>query len=689
MGFVRDNIVGAAKQVRNIAHSYRQEPAAKTVAPAELVDPNVEKDWTVLTYMEGRDRLSHSVHVALNGMEEIGSTENVNLVAQATMVPEFGDRVFEGMGEVNTRRYYLTKDDRETEVTSPVLADLGEQKQLTPATMEDFLAWGIKNFPAKHYMFIVKKHGLGFAKNGTSVPVSAREMRELLENVEKRTGIKPDVLSWDACSMKQMEVDYELKDRADVITGSPEVIQAVQFPYSTLLHNVTKYSKDQTAETVGQTVVKSYNVDVPRTTQTATDLRKMDAVGQGVRQLVDSILEAKVPREILYTNLMKTASFEPRESRGLNYNFRDFAGFLKNIGTDEKIDNQEVKQAAVKAYKALKDSEIGRHLHPSTAQVKALSEGAGSSTFLPWRDPSDKLKQGYSELAWAKDTGWDKLLDYVLDQAPAHNDEAQSRGGLSLGLGKMALYGYKKFVSPFLLSGCPYDPSCSQYAREAVEHFGAWEGSKMAFMRVIACQGHDAGGHDPVSHHIHQPDCDHDHHQPLPEVVLHPPEDVQKSALRQRAEAILFKASRITGKLVGGTISAAIGAPIGAVLGGIWGAKAGAGTLEEFNGKVREKYGDHKAKSLERIQQPLTAPGNKVREKVENVTGSKFLAKIAGSVAGTVVGATMGGLGAVYFGYKFGGGFAGLGLQNLSKDSLGELPTHHHTEQILRRDYAA
>jgi putative membrane protein insertion efficiency factor len=695
VGFIRDNIAGAAKQVGNIVRSYRQEPEASLVEPSALVDPNEKKDWTVLTYLEGRDRLSHSVHVALNGMEEIGSTDDVNIVSQATMVPEFGDRRYEGMGEVNTRRYYITKDNDEHKVTSPVLDDLGEQTELTPKTAEEFFSWGVKNFPAKHYVFVFKKHGAGFAKNGKTVPISAREMRDTLERVESRTGVKPDVLSWDACNMMQMEVQYELKDRAQVMTGSPEVIRAVKFPYPTLLHNVTKYAEDQTPESVGQTVVKAYNVDAPATTQVAVSLEKMAEVGKSVQNFVSTLFQEKVPREVLYTNLMKSATFEPRESLGLNYNFRDFAGFLENVGSDKKIQSKKVKEAAIKAYKAVKGSELARHLHPSTQGVKHLSDGAGSSAFLPWRSPSDKLRESYGELAWAKDTGWDKLLDYVLEDPKASQQTEGSKLELEMGLGKMALYGYKKFVSPFLLSGCPYDPSCSQFAREALEQHGIWEGSKISFMRVLACEGHGAGGHDPVPHAHHDGECDHEHHHHtpdnvgLPEVTLHAPQKPEKSELRKRAEGLLFKTARTTGKLLGGAVAAVAGAPVGAVLGGLWGAKAGAGTLDEFNQTVREKYGNHKTDSLQALQAPLAAAGTKTREAVAEVTGSQLLGKVAGAVAGTVAGAAMGGLGAAYFCYNFFGSFAGLGLQNIAKNSVGELPVHHHTEQILRRDYAA
>lgn len=460
--------VAPLQQLRNLASSFRTEARPEVTSPEALVDSKNPKDWTVLAYLEGRDRLSHSVEVALNGMEEIGSTDSVNLVAQATMVPELGDRRFQSTGEVNTRRYYVTQDDDLNHVGSPVVEQFDEQKKLNGQTLEDFMLWGMKKFPANHFMLVVKKHGLGFAANGSSVPLSARELRETLERVEKKTGIKPDVLCWDSCNMQQWEVAYELKDRAKVMTGSPEAIPAVEFPYPTMLHNLVRYPKEQNAETMGQTIVQSYAAEAPQTTQFALDLSKMDQVGKSLKGFVDSALSSGVPQDRLYTNLMKSASFEPKESLNFAYNFRDVAGFLSEVSRDPNITSESVKENAKKALQALREAKLDQSVSPQRAHLKNLSEEVGPSAFLPWKKPSKELLDSYSQLAWAKDTGWDKLLAYTLK--PQHS--AAEAAPLPKGLGKLALYAYKKYVSPYLLTDCPYDISCSEYARLSIQNQG-------------------------------------------------------------------------------------------------------------------------------------------------------------------------------------------------------------------------
>jgi len=58
--------------------------------------------------------------------------------------------------------------------------------------------------------------------------------------------------------------------------------------------------------------------------------------------------------------------------------------------------------------------------------------------------------------------------------------------------------GYQRWISPMLGPHCRFTPSCSQYASEAIERYGAIKGSWLAFKRLLRCQPLCKGGHDPV-----------------------------------------------------------------------------------------------------------------------------------------------------------------------------------------------
>lgn len=57
---------------------------------------------------------------------------------------------------------------------------------------------------------------------------------------------------------------------------------------------------------------------------------------------------------------------------------------------------------------------------------------------------------------------------------------------------------YRRFLSPLLPRSCRFTPSCSSYARTAVERFGALRGSGLALKRIMRCNPWNRGGFDPV-----------------------------------------------------------------------------------------------------------------------------------------------------------------------------------------------
>lgn len=57
---------------------------------------------------------------------------------------------------------------------------------------------------------------------------------------------------------------------------------------------------------------------------------------------------------------------------------------------------------------------------------------------------------------------------------------------------------YKALLSPFLPPACRFEPTCSEYAREAVKKYGALKGTWLGIKRILRCQPFCKGGHDPV-----------------------------------------------------------------------------------------------------------------------------------------------------------------------------------------------
>lgn len=206
-----------------------------------------------MVYMDADNNLSSTSPYDLNEMEEVGSTDNVNIIVQYD-VPG------------GTTRIYKVEKGGLT-----LLSDLGEKDMASGDTLRDFISYGAQNFPAEHYSLILWDHGNGWKSpglraqkrsifidqdNGTDF-LSNYYVANAIKSAADASGIKIDILGIDACIMATIEAAYEFRNSASILVASQDLIQNKGWDYKDLLGRLAA-NTGMTPQELATNMVESY-----------------------------------------------------------------------------------------------------------------------------------------------------------------------------------------------------------------------------------------------------------------------------------------------------------------------------------------------------------------------------------------------------------------------------------------------
>jgi len=212
--------------------------APASPAPAARASGETVKDWTIMVFMNGKSNIEPFALNDMNRFETVGSSEKVNIVTELGRSKGLeNDTAADGDWE-GVRRYLTVKDADKEHIASPALMDLGKVDMGDYREVVSFVKWAKAAYPAKRYMLIIWDHGWGWIdpkkpgdnplNGGKSIShdfVSGNYIGTTdLGKIFKEAG-RVDVYASMACFMQMAEVAYELRDGADIIIGSEEVIQ--------------------------------------------------------------------------------------------------------------------------------------------------------------------------------------------------------------------------------------------------------------------------------------------------------------------------------------------------------------------------------------------------------------------------------------------------------------------------------
>ena len=396
----------------------------------------VKKPWTAMVYMAGDNSLDPEGVQDLKEMKKVGSSDKLNIIAQF-------DRA---AGHV-ARRYYLRKDGI---VTGDAVATLGAVNTGDPKCLSDFIQWGVKNYPADHYLLVLWNHGQGWddtdiyaderhrnlrrlatgrlrhalfhtpvrrtleKASGDNVAraillddnakdfLDNQEMKKVLADTAKLLKRKLDILGMDACLMSMAEVGYQIHGSADFTVGSEQTEPGAGWPYHTILGALTK-KPEMTPGDLSKLIVDKYlasYVESDGVTFSACDLSKSDTLAAAVTDLAAALkasLNDSATRQCILTARNQVQSYEVPD----NIDLVDFCALLTRAGVGSAI--TKACQSVINAVKTL-------YVMTQGYKGAAMKNSNGVAIYFPTRSVSPL----YSGLDFSKKTGWDAFLKAYL-----------------------------------------------------------------------------------------------------------------------------------------------------------------------------------------------------------------------------------------------------------------------------------
>jgi len=411
-----------------------------------------QREWTVLVYMNDNNNLCKGAQAMLKSqLAPLDPTDSLAIAVEYSHLREpnytYPPSITHARAEVRVKKL-------ETLERKPY------QNMADPATLRDFLEWGIRKYPAKHYAVVIQSHGGAWRPSmpdeGTRIgddPETSRPstmslpaLRQTLQTVQAMTGVKPDVLAFDSCLMSNAEAAYELRDRAGIMIGSEDIISSTPseyaLDYAVPLGDVLRRLSlrlelgEQVAPAVlAQDWVKACEASWTTPTQTALDLTKIEPLKNAVNDLATALLAPEVPREVLKEVAAKARSFSEKANPDKWDRMYDYKIFLydlqdlaANIAADLRL--ASAAPAAKKVMESLDAAKIAHEAQDDVHVVGRVSYGGapmferhedyddgrthGLSIYLPDNPDVVKFEESmgnrYDELSFARDVRWGELV---------------------------------------------------------------------------------------------------------------------------------------------------------------------------------------------------------------------------------------------------------------------------------------
>lgn len=372
-----------------------------------LRNGNPGKDWTLLVFINGNNNLDSYGYEDMNEMEQVGSTDRINVVTQ-----------WASMAERSVKRILVKKDNDPQTVTSPVVQDMGSVDMGSTQSLIDFIRWGVENYPAKHYFIDVWNHGSGWHRDGqlpdfhfldisfddkTGHSISTEDLGRAMIEASQIIGHKVDIYGSDACLMQMAEVAGEMSNGVEVMVGSQANEPASGWPYGDWLRAWNGLGDNASARKVATALVSTYKKSYSGGSQgdgavtlSALDLNKSDSFYASLTQFSKWALKPeKAALPAMRDSLNDTQSFGDGD-------YVDLGDFLKNL---------DAKWTGVERVELRRMQDVMKEYIISSEVSEDYGRSTGLSLWIPRSSRQyNAHSERYAKLNIAKQTHWNDVL---------------------------------------------------------------------------------------------------------------------------------------------------------------------------------------------------------------------------------------------------------------------------------------
>jgi clostripain len=386
--------------------------------------------WTFLLYMDGEDpNLYPYFESTLDNLEfqVIPSRTDLNIVV-----------LLDGPQNGDTRK--LVVQPRGNYTPNINYWDLGERNVGDPNTLQEFIDWGQRNYPADHYYLAVADHGngvLGIAWDETDNDdyLTTAELGAAIAGGTSNGQRPIDVLHYDACLMGMLENAYQVKDYADhlifsqnlgwSVFGYDDYVSSTNLPttgssIATIAANTTAATTPrQLAENIAAVYHNSLNRDGYPHTISVLDLSKIDTLQQEVNALAQVLNANMSSIETAVQNTRNmTQMFDSRAdyNTGPEDDYADLYDLAQQL--EQNVSNSSVQSVARSVMSAVDAAVIteyhaGGPIRRISNSSYSLDNAHGISIYFPPHPGSSSYNQyiAHESFSFTAVNDWDDFLE--------------------------------------------------------------------------------------------------------------------------------------------------------------------------------------------------------------------------------------------------------------------------------------